>query len=271
MKVYCILGDERALRSKSPALFSAILKRLGIRGSYVPFMVTSEDLGQAIQSLRVLNMAGANVTVPYKETCIPYLDALSEGAEIIGAINTIVCKDGLLKGYNTNAIGIMDALDNAGLSVEGKSALVIGTGGAAKAAVFILNWLRTQAVYVCGRSPAKTAEMAKRFQGEALAFATLVETPFPVDIVVNATAVSSPDESPQMAAWVQQLKLPGCRLVLDLNYGRRKNFWKEMAEAQRIRFMDGLPVLAAQARRTFALWTGIQVPPEEFVSVLKES
>ncbi len=270
MKVYCILGDERALRSKSPALFSAILKRLGIRGSYVPFMVAPENLGQALQSLRVLNIAGANVTVPYKETCLPCLDALSEGAEIIGAINTIVCKDGQLKGYNTNAIGIMDALSTAGFKVEGTSALVIGTGGAAKAAVFILNWLRTQVVYVCGRSPAKTLEMAKRFHSEALSFETLSEAPFPVDILVNATAVSTPDESPKMAAWVQQLKLPHCRLVLDLNYGRQKNFWQEMAEAQRIRFMDGLGVLAAQARRTFALWTGIQVPPEEFVSVLKE-
>ena len=87
MNVYCIISDERAYRSKSPAIFSAVFKRAGINGAYVPFVVKPENLGQALQSLRVLNIAGANVTVPYKETVIPYLDVLSEGANIIGSIN----------------------------------------------------------------------------------------------------------------------------------------------------------------------------------------
>jgi shikimate dehydrogenase len=75
------------------------------------FKVSPNDVGQALQSLRILNIAGANVTVPYKETVIPHMDILSEGANIIGAINTIVRNGAELKGYNTNAIGFMDALD----------------------------------------------------------------------------------------------------------------------------------------------------------------
>jgi shikimate dehydrogenase len=81
-----------------------------MQGVYVPFKVEPENLGRALQSLKVLNIAGANVTVPYKEKVLPFLDVLSEGANIIGAINTIVCNDGTLKGYNTNAIGFMDGL-----------------------------------------------------------------------------------------------------------------------------------------------------------------
>lgn len=71
-------------------MFSAILNRVGIKGTYVPFMVEPDQLGHAVQSLKVLNIAGANVTVPYKEKVMPHLDAISEGATIIGAVNTIV-------------------------------------------------------------------------------------------------------------------------------------------------------------------------------------
>lgn len=268
MKVYCILSDERAYRSKSPSMFTRVLKHLGINGTYVPFMVKSEHLGQAVQSLRILNIAGANVTVPYKEMIIPYLDILSEGATIIGSINTIVRNGDELKGYNTNAIGIMDALSHTGFDPEGKSALVFGTGGAARAAVFILNWLRTNSVFVTGRNDEKIHQLVNRIGGEVVPLNTLMDKPPAVELIVNATSVSSPQESPELASFVEKLKVPGCQLLLDLNYGRAHNFWYEMALRNHIRFMDGLSPLAYQARRTFALWTGLQVPPEEFVKAL---
>ena len=268
MKVFCILSDERAFRSKSPAMFSAVMKQVGINGVYVPFMVDKNKIGQAMQSLRVLNIAGANVTVPYKEMVIPYLDVLSEGANIIGAINTIVRKGEVLKGYNTNAIGFMDALNDANFDVVGKTALVFGTGGAAKAVVFILNWLRANSILVVGRSEEKTRKIVSSFGGEAKLLESLEGQSIPADIVVNATSVSSPDESPELAALVGRLKVPGCELVFDLNYGRSQNFWQDMAQTREIQFMDGLSALAYQAKRTFALWTGIQVPPEEFKKAL---
>ena len=268
MKVYCILSDERAFQLKSPAIFTSMLKRQGIRGTYVPFMVEPKDLGRAIQSLRILHIAGANVTVPYKEAVIPFLDILSEGANIIGAVNTIVRDGERLKGYNTNAIGIMDALSEAEFDVDGTSALVFGTGGAARAVVFILNWLRAASIVVVGRNREKALELVNSFSGEVIEPEALTQRSLPVDIVINATAVSSIDESPELAALVSKLEVPNCRLVLDLNYGRHDNFWGEMAQSRGIRFMDGLPALAYQARRTFALWTGLQVPPEEFVKAL---
>ena len=164
MKVYCILSDERVYSSRSPVMFSRVLQRVGIQAVYVPFKVEAQNIGLALQSLRILNIAGANVTVPYKEKVIPHLDVLSEGANIIGAINTIVCNGNSLKGYNTNAIGFMDALNSAGFEVAGKSAVVFGTGGAAKAVVFMLNWLRAANVRVAGRDPQKTAAIADRLE-----------------------------------------------------------------------------------------------------------
>lgn len=269
MQVYCIISDERAYRVKSTAIFSAVLERMGIKGAYVPFKVAPDQLGQALQSLRILNIAGANITVPYKEAVTPYMDILSEGANIIGAINTVVLNGDKLKGYNTNAIGFMDALSYAGFEPEDKSAMVFGTGGAARAVVFILNWLRTKTIFVAGRDETKMQQMVNTFGGEARPLSSLEGQRLPVDIIINATSVSSPNESPELAGLIGSLDLPSCEMVVDLNYDRPENFWKKMAEKREIRFMDGLMPLAYQARRTFALWTGLQVPPEEFVSVIE--
>jgi shikimate dehydrogenase len=270
MQVYCILGDERVMRSKSPIIFSTVLKRIGIKGAYVPFKVDPDEIGSALQSIRALNITGASITIPFKEKVIPHLDILSEGANIIGAINTIVRNGNILKGYNTNAIGFMDALSESGFDVEGKSALVFGTGGAAKAIVFILNWLRTTSIFVAGRDDSKTSEIVHRFGGEAIQLDELVNQTLSANIVVNATSVSSPDESLEMKVLIDKLNIKDCEMVVDLNYGRSENFWEDMARRIGARFMDGLPSLAYQCRRTLALWTGIQVPPEEFIKALNE-
>jgi len=252
-------------------MFSAILNRVGIKGTYVPFMVEPDQLGHAVQSLKVLNIAGANVTVPYKEKVMPHLDAVSEGATIIGAVNTIVRNGSRLKGYNTNAIGFMDALNQAGFDVSGKSALVFGAGGAAKAVVFILNWLRAESILVAGRNEEKVEGIVNHIGGEGKSLESLWDEHISANIVVNATSASSPDESPDLAALAAQLELSDCELMFDLNYGRRENFWQDMARSRGIQFMDGLPALAYQARRTFSLWTGLQVPPEEFLRALESA
>ena len=268
MKVYCILSDERAYNLRSPAIFSAVMKRQGIRATYVPFAVRPKNLAKALESIRILNIAGANVTVPYKEAVVPHMDILSEGANIIGSVNTIVITGDKFKGYNTNAIGIMDAFSDMGFETDGCRALVLGTGGVARAVVFVLNWLRADAIFVAGRSLEKARNVTSSFSGEPLTMDALTEQHWNVDIVINATSVSSPDESPSMAAIAEALKLSGCRFVFDLNYGRRRNFWQEMAAVRNIPFVDGLHTLACQARRTFALWTGLQVPPEQFIEAL---
>lgn len=270
LKNFCILGDERAFRSKAPAIFSTVLKRVGIRGAYVPFKVAPGQLAPALHSLRVLNIDGANIATPYKEAVIPHLDVLSEGGNIVGAINTIVRNGDVLKGYNTNAIGFMDALEEVGFDVADKRALVFGTGGAAKAVVFILNWLRAKTVLIAGRNEASMEQIAARIGGESRSIQTLGQEPIDTDIIVNATSVSSPDESSELASRVTGLDVRDCELVVDLNYGRRNNFWQQLAEIRKIRFMDGLSTLAHQSRRSFSLWTRIDVEPEEFKKALEE-
>ncbi len=269
MKVFCILSDERAFHSRSPAMFSTVLRRQGVNAVYVPFMVRPDRLGQALDGLKVLNIAGANVTAPFKETIIPFLNDLSEGARFIGAINTIVRDGDRLKGYNTNAIGIMDAMRSVGFSVEEKTAVVFGTGGAARTVAFILTWLRAREVWVVGRNIARSREIVAQFGGRGVEPSLLAGLPLPAQILINATSVSGPEEAPDLAGLVERLELRGCELIMDLNYGRRRNFWQEKALALKVPFIDGLTPLAYQARRTLQLWTGIQIPPEEFISALQ--
>ncbi len=269
-KVFCILGDKRVYRSKSPAMFNAVLKQSGIDGMYVPFMVEPGRIGEAVRSLKILNIAGANITLPYKEAVLPHINVLSEGANIIGAINTVARDGEVLKGYNTNAIGFMDALEEAEFETTGKTALVFGNGGAARAVVFMLNWLRAGTIYVAGRSVEKAMRVVTRIRGEAVSLDSLAEHALQAHIVVNATSVSGTAEATELALMVQKLQLPDCELVIDLNYGRSQNFWEDMAIAKDIPFMDGLSILANQARRSFALWTGVDVDPKEFLKALDE-
>ena len=268
MKVFCILSDERAVQLRSPEVFSRILERAGIRAAYVPFCVKAADLGKAFDSLKVLNIAGANITVPFKEAAVAHMDVLSEGANIIGAVNTVVINEGRLKGYNTNAIGFMDALAELDFEAAGSRAVVLGTGGAARAAVFILSWLRAAELTVAGRSPAKAARLTREFGGRAVSLDTLIETPIDADLIVNATSVSSERESKALADIAERMKPERCRLVFDFNYGRQENIWEELAVRSDARFSDGIRALAFQARRTFALWTGIQIPAAEILQVI---
>ncbi len=267
-RVYCILSDERVFQSKSPVIFSTVMQRVGLKGIYVPLMVKPEKLGEAIHGLKVLNIAGANITVPYKESMIPFLDTLSESANIIGAINTIARDGDRLKGYNTNAIGLMDTFESIGFDPTGKTALVFGSGGAARSVTFILNWLRTNTVFIAARNIQKAERLAEKLGGMAVSLSELQEESISAHIIVNATSASGYHEAEGLDEVASSLNMSRCELLLDLNYGRSENFWKDLACSRGVRFMDGLSTLANQAKRTFALWTGIQVDPAEFLRAM---
>jgi len=268
MQIFCILGGTRASHSQSPAIFSKMIHKAGLNAVYVPFQIAPEKLGPAIGGVRALNIAGANVTAPFKEAVIPHLDLLSEGAKIVGAVNTITCNGSILKGYNTNAIGFMKALEKRGINVSGKPALIFGTGGAARAVIFMLKWLNADPILIVGRNPGKIENIVTRIGGTGQMLTDMDTTAVRAHIVVNATSVSSHADSPEMAALVSAIHLNNCRIVVDLNYDRNPNIWHELAKAQNVSFMDGLPILAQQARNSFSLWTGMDVDADEFTKTI---
>lgn len=270
MKVFCILGDGRVQRSKSPIMHNGVMRRRRISGIYVPFAVRPECVGEAVRGIRALGILGSNVTVPHKETVVPYLDSLSEEASAIGAVNTIVRREEILKGHNTDVGGFMDALSEAGLEVAERTALVFGAGGAAKAVLLGLNKLECGVIWVTSRNIHRTKRAAAPNDAKSLPLEVAHEVAPSVDVLINATSVSSRAEGPELAALVENLDVPNCSLVFDLNYGRNENFWRRKAEADGVDFMDGIPMLVHQAKRSFALWTDIQPAAEEFLEALRE-
>jgi len=271
MKLFCLFSDERVFRSRAPDIYSSIFKKIGIQAKYIPFRVLPSDIGNAMKSLKVLNIDGANITMPYKESVLPYVDVLSEGANIIQAVNTVIRSEDKLKGYNTNAIGFMDTLEEANFDINNKTALVFGTGGAAKAVVFILNWLRANSVTIAGRSIERLDLIVKKFGGKTEHISSIASQPITADIIINATAVSSEEESLEFAQLISRLDTRNCELIIDLNYGRKKNFWESLAKSNNIKFIDGLTPLSHSARRNLMLWTKIDVDYEEFRKAANES
>jgi shikimate dehydrogenase len=137
--------------------------------------------------------------------------------------------------------------------------------------VFILNWLLADTIHIAARNPEKTKRITEKIGGRSMALEVMESEPIAADIVINTTSVSDPEESPEMAGRVEKMQAPECKLLVDLNFGRQHNFWETWARRQNIAFMDGLPTLAHQARRSFLLWTGIQMPAEEFRQVADRS
>ncbi|ACN16166.1 AroE2 [Desulforapulum autotrophicum HRM2] len=250
-------------------MFSRVMKRIGIRGVYVPFKVDPGNIGQAMEAMRCLNIDGANIGNPFKESILPHLDVLSEGANIIKAVNTVVRTGSTLKGYNTNAIGFMDTLEKAGFDTAGRNALIFGAEGAAKAVVFILNWLRCERVQIAGRYKKNLDTLLATLEGEAVRLKDISTSPCTANILINASSASSPDEAPKFASIIERLEIKACELVVDLNYGHKNNFWKKLAQSRGIPFIDGLTPLAHAARRTLLLWTKIDVEAGEFIRALE--
>jgi shikimate dehydrogenase len=124
-------------------------------------------------------------------------------------------------------------------------------------------------VWVAGRSVEKVEKLTLDLGGEVTELDKASEPARRAEIIINTTSVSDPEESPEMADRVADLEASQCRLVVDINYNRRRNFWADLARAKGLPFMDGLAMLAHQARLSFNLWTGVEAPVEEFLSGLK--
>ena len=146
-------------QSKSPDMHHAALRELGIKGNYVPLNVAPAHLETAIRAIVALDFRGVNVTMPYKVDVLPMLDQVDSHAQCIGAVNTIVNEEGTLIGYNTDGIGYVRSLKEEAVStLEAKTVVVIGAGGAARAICYALVLENIQHLYIMNR----TAERAQR-------------------------------------------------------------------------------------------------------------
>ncbi|WP_160693416.1 shikimate dehydrogenase [Clostridium sp. C2-6-12] len=150
MEFYGLIG-EKLPHSLSPKIHNTLFQRLNIEGAYKLFEVEREELGEAIDSLKVLKIKGVNVTIPYKQEVMKYLDFVSDEAKKIGAVNTIYLKDGKLYGYNTDYFGFGTIIKNNSVEVKDNIAMVLGNGGAAKAVITYLLDEGIKKIYLVSR------------------------------------------------------------------------------------------------------------------------
>jgi len=136
-KVYGIIGDP-VEHTISPFLHNSAFKAAGLNSVYVPFWVTPKKLPQAVDGLRSLGVQGFNVIIPHKVTILQLLDDIDHSVRRIGAVNTVKNENGKLKGYNTDGVGALKALEEANIKLQGK-AIILGAGGAARAIAFTLT------------------------------------------------------------------------------------------------------------------------------------
>ena len=267
-KICGVIGDPIE-HTMSPVMHNAAFKKLGIDYLYVPFRVRKEELGKAIEGMRALNMRGLNVTIPHKVAVIPLLDELDPLVEKIGAVNTIVNDGGVLTGYNTDAIGFLQALLERGVEPEGKNVVILGAGGASRAISFILVERGAHLVILNRQLELDWAEeLAQRisqvFEKEVNALELNVENLSMVleraDILVNTTSVGmSPDVDETLVP--ASLLRPGL-VVFDIVYNPIKTRLLREAEEAGAQIIGGLDMLAWQGAVAFEKWTGQKAPLE---------
>ncbi len=250
--LFGVIGKPVA-HSLSPAMHNAAFAATGINAFFGAFEVS--DLKAAIAGVRALGIRGCSVTIPHKIAVIDYLDECDERARRIGAVNTLSWRDGRLFGTNTDAPGALEAL-RAKLDPAGRRAVVLGSGGAARALVCALVEAGAE-VFVCSRAPERGERLAKEFAAAGgLTYAGLAG--IACEILINTTPVGmfpQVDAAPVAAEFLR----PGM-VVMDIVYNPLRTRLLETAAARGAEIVDGLGMFVAQGALQFELWTGRPAP-----------
>jgi len=276
-RIIGIIG-ENIENSLSPLIHNQIILKHFLNFCYLPFQVAEIDLNKAIQGIKALNIRGANITFPYKEKVIKFLDEVEESARRIRAVNTIVNNKGILTGYNTDVIGFKKSLQEDGkLAIKEKKAVILGAGGAARAVVYALLEEEIEEICIFNR----TLEKAKKIKQDLSSFFPKSHIRvFPLEkedlkdkiekshLLVNSTSIG-------MALRVDNTPLPDEKLfhpnllVYDLIYHPAKTLFLKQAEKSGAKIINGLPMLVYQGIESFYLWTGLKPEGKEVLEIIK--
>ncbi len=249
--------------SLSPAMHNAAFAQRGIAASYGLHETDAAGLAAAVAALRAPEWFGANVTIPHKETVIPLLDEIAPLAARAGAVNTIVKRDGRLRGENTDVGGFLWPLRLGGAQLDRWRVTLLGAGGAARGVAVGLLDAGVTRLTVVNRTAERAAALVAALD-DARADLLALDDPWlggvlaASDLVINAIPTGWRDDDPLPIPAMLLARLPDHALVYDLAY--RQTVLLRAAAARGLATLDGLPMLVEQGALAFALWTG-QEPP----------
>lgn len=263
MQTFGIIGNPVA-QSISPVFHRMIYAETGFKGNYSHFPVMKNEVENVIPAMKTLGISGINVTSPYKQDIMPFLDEISPEAAEIGAVNTVHLREnGTAIGFNTDSYGFAESLLGAGVEIEGKAFAVCGISGAGKAICHALRQYGAASVAAVSTNPEK-----------GVAYSEL-EHMRDMDVIVNCTPLGMAPhecESP-----VSPRVFANFSTAVDLIYNPWETVFLRDARLAGLKTLNGLPMLVLQGIRSFTLWTGLEVPSPvaekiigELTCILKE-
>jgi shikimate dehydrogenase len=260
-ELYGVIGKP-VRHSLGPLMHNAAFTHKGMNAIYLAF--ESDDIEGAVKGMRSLGIKGMSVTIPYKSAVIPLLDEIDPLAREIGAVNTVVNNNNRLIGYNTDASGALNALEEI-VSVNGKSCIIIGAGGAARAIGYILKRHNVDLIIV-NRSVEKGRELSKSLGSRFIEMEQLGDVK--VDILINTTPVGMyPDVD--FYPVPENLLKPGMT-VMDIIYNPETTRLLRLASEKGCRVVKGIAMFIYQGSEQFRLWTGKDAPVDVMKRVVQE-
>ena len=262
--------------SISPFIHNSAFEATNTNGVYLAWEVDATELAETVANIRRYQMFGINLSMPYKEQVIPYLDQLSAEACLIGAVNTVVNREGTLIGYNTDGKGFFKSLPS--FKISRKRLVLLGAGGAAKAilAQAILDGVSQISIFVRSSSMEKTRPYLEKIQN-ATGFRVdlfaledvqdLQDSITKADLLVNATSVGMDGSSQPIQT---SIVLPEKLMVADVIYQPFETPFLKWAKEQGNQSINGLGMLLYQAAEAFELWTGKEMPTDQIWESLKQ-
>jgi 3-dehydroquinate dehydratase/shikimate dehydrogenase len=257
-RVYGVAGDPIA-HSLSPIIMNTALRRENVNAVYLA--LHAKALKDLLTCVREIPIHGLSITMPYKEAILKYLDNTDSHTTKIGACNTIVrAQDGKLYGFNTDTAGVVRPLEQR-IPLEGARILVLGAGGAARAAVFGLKE-RGCEVFILNRTPAPAQKLARQAKARTIKRQDLRKLAF--DVIVNATPVgmSNSSESPLHENEIN------AKYVFDMVYDPPETRFLKAAKARGAQIIPGIEMFVHQAARQFEIWTGKPAPWDDMLRVV---
>ncbi len=259
--------------SLSPLMQNAAFESLHLDYVYVPLPVEAKDLNQAVIGLKTLGFIGANVTIPHKVTIMPYLDEIDPSARIIGAVNTVVIKEGKCIGYNTDAQGFIQSLTAENVMIPGKSAVIMGAGGASKAVVCGLIQHGIDHITVGARNLIKVQEFVKGFSdfsniegydwNESI-FKNRIKN---CDFLINCTPIGMSIDNKEDLPIVWD-DVSTNIIACDLIYNPPITPFLASAQSHGNKIINGAGMLVEQGALAFELWTGKPGPRKIMLEML---
>lgn len=260
--------------SLSPLMHNQALAYLNFDGIYLPLPTT--DLPTAVAALRSFGWRGFNVTIPYKEEIIKYLDDLSDEAAACGAVNLVLNEQGALVGHNTDGIGFLDGLGSAGCAAAGMRCTILGAGGAARAVAYAMARAGADSVTIVNRNLQRAQEIATMVkkkthaQSQAVSWEEAARKVWRItDILINATPLGMYPET-DTCPDIDLNSLPWDCLVADLVYNPIQTKLLKAAEERGLTTLPGTEMLVYQGAHSFQLLTGQQPPIPIMMEVVND-